>query len=345
MYFSLFSLIFFVALITFSANPSPKTFLAQINHLRDIQGRGGESLFFSQKTNLLEKPELSIVEENSIKAISPPQALSARVFGAFFGQDLPETPPIIREYIVEEGDSLWSIAEKFNLSVETLLWANDLSKNSKILPGQKLIILPLDGVIHHVKSGDTVSEIAKRYKGKIEEIIAFNELSDQADIYIGDILIIPGGKMPLSPPLSPTQIPLAHAYFIFPTQGKISQRLHWYNAVDIANNCGTPIYAAAGGRVLKVKMTSSRSKWAFGGKGNHLTILHPNGVVTYYGHILTSFVNPGEKVYQGQRIALMGGYPGSPGAGNSTGCHLHFGVRGAKNPLASYSLGSQIRYK
>ena len=91
---------------------------------------------------------------------------------------------------------------------------------------------------------------------------------------------------------------------------------------------------AAGGRVLKVRLTSSTSRWAFGGAGNHITILHPNGVVTTYGHIATSFVNPGDEVSQGQIIALIGGQPGTPGAGRSTACHLHFGVSGAKNPFA-----------
>jgi hypothetical protein len=80
--------------------------------------------------------------------------------------------------------------------------------------------------------------------------------------------------------------------------------LHWYNAIDFDGQCGDPIFAAAGGKVLKVKLTSSTSRWAFEGAGNHLTILHPNGVVTFYGHLLTSFVNPGDQVSQGQIIAL-----------------------------------------
>ncbi len=53
-----------------------------------------------------------------------------------------------------------------------------------------------------------------------------------------------------------------------------------------------------------------------------------------YGHIQTSLVNPGSQVYQGQVIALLGGAPGTPGAGSSTGCHVHFGVSGARNPFA-----------
>ena len=97
--------------------------------------------------------------------------------------------------------------------------------------------------------------------------------------------------------------------------------------MDFANSCGASIFAAAGGEVLKVKYG-----WNLGA-GNVLTILHPNGVVTSYGHILKSLVNPGEQVSQGQMIALIGGQPGTSGAGISTGCHVHFSVVGAANPF------------
>lgn len=242
-----------------------------------------------------------------------------------------ETRREIIEYTVEPGDSLLDIAEKFNISLETLLWANDLTKNSIIRPGQKLIILPVSGVIHYVKSGDTLSEIAKKYKGDINEIIAFNELSGEGDIYVGDILIIPNGVLPSSPKSEYSETPLAKSYFISPISSpyKITKGLHWYNAVDLSNGqCGSPIYAAAQGTVQKVKFGWNR------GYGNYLTILHPNGIVTTYAHLQEILVGAGEEVSQGQIIALMGGQPGTPGSGHSTGCHLHFEVHGARNPFA-----------
>ena len=288
-----------------------------------------------------ESPDFLLVQKNSLVEISPPAIITPQVLGALTGESEPEdVQKIIVEYIVEPGDSLWSLAEKFNISLNTILWANDLKKSSTIKPGQKLVIPPVSGVIHYVKSGDTLSEIAKNYKAKTEEILAFNELSSEEDIYIGDILIIPNGVMP-SPPVkyvpAPAEVPLASNFFISPILPpyKITQGLHWYNAVDLSRgNCGEPIYAAAGGKVLKVKLTSSRSRSALGGLGNHLTILHPSGVVTLYAHLLLSIVSPGEEVSQGQLIGFMGGEPGTAGAGKSTGCHLHFGVQGAKNPLA-----------
>ena len=236
-----------------------------------------------------ESPEFLLVENSSLRAATPPTKFSPQVFGALVGgYELEDTKKVITEYIVESGDNLWSIATKFNVSLNTLLWANDLNKYTYIQSGQKLIILPVSGVVHHVKSGDTISTIAKKYKGKTDEIIAFNDLSGEGDIYIGDIVIVPNGEMP-APSLqyAPVWVPLANSYFICPIASpcRITQGLHWYNAIDFSHGkCGEPIYSAAAGTVLKVKLTSSRSRWAFGGAGNHLTILHPNGVVTMYGH-------------------------------------------------------------
>lgn len=285
-----------------------------------------------------ELPEFLFVQNNSFQAISPPYMITPRVLGALVGGfTFEDTEKIIVEYMVDPGDNLWSIAAKFGISLKTILWANNLTKTT-IQPGQKLIIPPVSGVIHHVKTGDTVSAIAKKYKTTTEDIISFNELSGEADIFISDILIVPGGVIS-SPTVkrATTWVPVVKSYFIcpIPSPCRITQGLHWYNAIDFSHGkCGEPVYAAAGGKVLKVKLTNSTSRWAFSGAGNHLTILHPNGVVTMYGHILNSFVNPGDDVYQGQIIAFIGGQPGTPGAGRSTGCHLHFGVSGASNPFA-----------
>lgn len=286
----------------------------------------------------LESPDFLLIQRNSLRASLPPTSFSSQVLGALVGYgDLPDTRREVVEYIIEPGDSLWSIAREFNVSLDSILWANELRQSSIIQPGQKLVIPPVSGVIYHVKSGDTISQIAQTHKGKVSEIIAFNELSSEGDIFIGDILVIPDGVMP--PPSSmaaPIYIPLAKSYFICPIASpcRITQGLHWYNAVDFSHGkCGEPVYAAAAGTVLKVKLTNSTSRWAFGGAGNHLTILHPNGVVTMYGHISKSLVIPGQSVSQGQMIALVGGQPGTPGAGSSSGCHVHLGVSGARNPF------------
>jgi murein DD-endopeptidase MepM/ murein hydrolase activator NlpD len=279
--------------------------------------------FYSQNPFAFSKtwqnlPEFVFVDNNSLKFSLPPAFVSGKVLGTMVEEQRKE----IQEYIVEEGDTLFSISKKFGISLETILWANNLDKNSVIKPGQKLIILPVDGVLHEVRAGDTLSEIAKKYQAKIEDIISFNELESPDDIYIGDILIIPGGKMPSPKPAPQPLAPLAQGYFICPVAGgcRITQGLHFYNAVDFSNGkCGEPILATAGGTVLKAGWNRTA--------GNYVKILHPNGVVTMYGHLQTIFISPGEQVSQGQIIGTMGA------TGRATGCHLHFDVFGAKNPF------------
>ncbi len=292
-----------------------------------------QDLFANPSKNFLrESPEMTFIQKNSMVGLSPPVTITPQVLGSMLGtiEDEAEARNGIIEYIVESGDTFSSITAKYDVSLETILWANDLSSKSIIRPGQKLVILPVSGVVYHIKKGDTLSEIAETYKGKSPEIITFNGLSSEGDIFIGDILIIPNGKMPAPKTYyAASQVPIGSSYFICPhAVCRITQGLHWYNAIDFGGKCGDPIYAAAAGIVQRVKYG-----WN-GGAGNYLTILHPNGVVTMYGHIQKSLVAPGQAVSQGQMIALMGGKPGTSGAGRSTGCHVHFGVRGSRNPFA-----------
>jgi len=278
-------------------------------------------------------PNLCLVQENSLIGVSAPITVTPKVLGSLIGTaSIPETNKEIVEYIVEDKDTLWSIAINFGVSLNTVLWANNLTKNSVIKPGQKLIIPPVTGVIHYVKKGDTISSIAKKYKVKKDEIIAFNEISKPGKIFIGDILIIPNGKIPANK-LNYSQIaqvPVGSNYFICPIfpPCRITQGLHWYNAIDFSHkgiSCGEPVLASAGGIIQKIGYHRIA--------GNYIRILHPNGVVTFYGHLSKIIVSVGQKVSQGQIIGYIGhtGYTIPTGP---AGCHLHFEVRGAKNPFA-----------
>jgi murein DD-endopeptidase MepM/ murein hydrolase activator NlpD len=236
------------------------------------------------------------------------------------------------KYIVQSGDSASSIAVKFGINTDTILWANNLGETDYIKPGQELLILPINGVFVKIMAKDTVASLAKKYKGKEEEIRSFNNLYDDAKLVAGNSIVIPDGEMvsvvakPSSKVTAPkyaqnkTQI---SNWLISPTTGKNWGRLHGYNSVDVANACGTPIYAAAAGKVT----LSDGIGWNYG-YGKYIMIRHSNGVVTLYGHTSRILVEVGEQVEQGQLIALMGT------TGRSSGCHLHFEVRGASNPLA-----------
>ncbi len=121
-------------------------------------------------------------------------------------------------------------------------------------------------------------------------------------------------------------LPDLGGYFSIPTSGWNWGHLHSYNAVDIANACGTPIYAAAEGTVAE----SNDGSWN-DGYGSYIVINHPNNVSTKYSHNKKNFVSIGQYILRGDLIAYIGNTGNTHGP---TGCHLHFEVRGAKNPFA-----------
>ncbi|MBI4359371.1 MAG: LysM peptidoglycan-binding domain-containing protein [Candidatus Nealsonbacteria bacterium] len=304
------------------------------------QNNSSHYLALGPSAGILQLPDFYLIQKNSLKAVLPTGIVKPQVLATLSGteEELEGRRGGVIEYTVAENDTLSSIAQQFNISLETVLWANNLNKNSVISAGKKLVILPVSGVMYVVGPGDTLSDIVKKYKGNLNETIAFNELTNENEVFAGDIVIVPHGLLPSPAIKKPTSTwaPLTAGYFICPIGApcRVTQGLHWYNAIDFSRGqCGEPIYAAAAGRVQKVKLTTSTSRWAFGGAGNHITILHPNGVVTFYGHLLSAIVDPGDEVSQGQIIAYMGGGRGMAGAGLSTGCHVHFQVVGAKNPF------------
>ena len=235
-------------------------------------------------------------------------------------------------YIVRSGDSLSQIAKMFGVSVNTIIWANDI-KGGIIAPGQRLVILPVSGIQHTVKKGDTVGSIAKKYKTDIGEILTFNGLSDGSNLKEGDALIIPDGEQGLSADqrslTGTTEIrqatPDYKGYYIRPLSyedGRKTQGIHGYNGVDIGAAMGTAIRAAAEGDVIVAR----QSGWN-GGYGRYMVVQHANGTQTLYGHLSSIAVPEGTYVSQGQVIGFVGN------TGKSTGPHLHFEVRGAKNPF------------
>ncbi len=241
----------------------------------------------------------------------------------------------ISTYIVRSGDTLARIAEMFDVSVNTIMWSNDMTKSSVLKVGQTLVILPITGVMHTVVSGDTLSTIAKKYGGDTEEIAAFNDMKVGAKLSIGDTILIPDGQVSSSIRPSATSNsssakvftsssgPAYEGYYSKPfISGRKTQGLHGYNAVDYGMPVGSSLFAAASGKVI----ISKGSGWN-GGYGDYVVIQHSNNTQTVYAHMSSVSVSVGQTVKQGQII----GYSGN--TGKSTGAHLHFEVRGAKNPF------------
>lgn len=245
------------------------------------------------------------------------------------GNTSPRSGDHISLYVVRDGDSLSQIAKMFGVTTNTIIWANDIKERSLIREGQQLVILPISGVRHSVEKGETLSGIAKKYKGNLEEILEFNGLSSDATLAVGDVIVVPDGEVATPVYKGASNIvrggnsPSYSGYYIRPLNGGVrSQGLHGYNAVDLAAPAGTPIFAAASGTVI----ISKDYGWN-GGYGRYVVIKHDNGTQTLYAHTSSNIVSVGKYVVQGQVV----GYVGS--TGKSTGNHLHFEIRGAKNPF------------
>lgn len=231
-------------------------------------------------------------------------------------------------YVVREGDTLNSVAEMFGVSPQTIMWANNMTSKT-IKPDDTLIILPVSGVRHTVVKGDTISTIAKKYKGDAQEIAEFNHMELTDSLKIGQQIIIPDGEITLTTTKASASVtssaskPSYDGYYVRPLSGgRKTQGIHGFNAVDLAAPIGTAVYASAGGKVIV-----SRSSGWNGGYGSYIVISHDNGTQTLYAHLSQVNVSIGDVVAQGETIGAVGS------TGKSTGPHLHFEVRGAKNPF------------
>lgn len=251
-------------------------------------------------------------------------------------------------YVVRPGDSLSEIAQMFGVSVNTILWANNITNRNIIKPGMTLTILPISGIRHIIKKGETLASIAKKYHGDINDIALYNNISPNTVITSGTTILIPGGEMvgtlhtvrgiyrrhhrithAPSNPYRGGSGPAIPGFFGNPLPGGIiTQGLHGWNAVDIGAPMWTRIHAAAPGIVI----ISRVGGWN-GGYGNYVVINHGNGTQTLYAHMVRDISHVGERVSRGEVI----GYVGM--TGEATGPHLHFEVRGAYNPFVSCTVG------
>lgn len=250
--------------------------------------------------------------------------------------EVPKRPrKEIVSYTVIGGDTIIGIAKRFNISPESVLWANERTElNPEFLRiGQELLIPPTTGVLHEVKSGDSIDALAKKYKADSAAIIALeaNALTSPYTLIPGQKIMVPGGEKPYTPKVVygysgpiPTNARRGSGSFGWPINGVITQQF-WtgHRGIDIGARIGSTIVAADNGYVVLVAYDEF-------GYGKHVMINHGNGFETLYAHLSTILVSPGQSVARGQAIGLSGN------TGRSSGPHLHFEVRyvgGQRNPF------------
>jgi murein DD-endopeptidase MepM/ murein hydrolase activator NlpD len=245
-------------------------------------------------------------------------------------QPLTEIPKRPRRgvitHTVQPGDTAQSIAEAFDLQSTTILWSNpDIEDVPDLLRiGQKVIILPVDGVYHTVAEGDTLESIAEKYKAEVEAItsLSYNVLHPPLyRIQEGMQLIVPGGTKPYVPrrvtrytgPVP--QGARGTGAFTWPVLGTLTQGYWWgHRAIDIGAPTGSAVLASDGGYIAFVG-------WTDIGYGYLIIIDHANGYSSYYAHLSQMYVTLGQRVERAQVIGAVGN------TGNSSGPHLHLEIR------------------
>ena len=262
---------------------------------------------------------------------------------------IPTRPRVdVLIYTVEQGDSVFAIAETFGIKPETILWGNSQAMGDNphaLVPGQELNILPVNGTYHHWREGESLTKVAEFYGVDPQAIVEWP--GNGFDIYDFDVenpgiepgtmLIIPGGAREMinyGPPRIPRDNPaVARTYgpgycgaimegsvgigtFIWPTTERWLSGYDYnpganHPAIDIAGETGNSVWAADNGVVVY-------AGWSNSGYGYLVVIDHGNGWQSLYAHLSVVNVGCGQSVYQGTPVGALGS------TGQSTGSHLHF---------------------
>ncbi len=266
---------------------------------------------------------------------------------------LPEKPRYeIKKYTVVEGDTIFGIAEKFNLDPSTVLWGNLYTLGDdphRLFPGTEINILPGNGVLHRWSAGEGLNGVARYYDVEPDVIVNWpgntlnpDEIGDYAapNIEPGTDLFVPGGERDFitwsapritrdNPAVAKNIGPgacgvimdgaVGNGTFIWPAPQRFISGYDYspatnHYAIDIGGYLGDPLFASDNGVVVY-------SGWNDYGYGYMVVIDHGGGWQTLYAHMSEIYYGCGASVFQGDVIGLMGS------TGNSSGPHLHFEMR------------------
>jgi murein DD-endopeptidase MepM/ murein hydrolase activator NlpD len=227
-------------------------------------------------------------------------------------------------YTVRSGDTISGIAQRFDLSMDSLISFNNIQDARTLKVGTLLTIPSSSGLRYRVKRGDYLGGIANKFGVALNDLLDWNNLETSV-IVPGQELFIPNARL--------SEMERNRVFgrlFIYPTRGRITDRFgmrrdpftgmrRFHNGVDLAGPVGTPVIASMSGRVAMLGYNPTY--------GKYLILTHPEGFQTLYGHLSAFRVQKGQAVQQGQRIADMGN------TGYSTGSHLHFSIFHRGEPI------------
>ena len=235
-------------------------------------------------------------------------------------------------YRIRPGDMIGLIAEKYDISQDTLISVNNIRASRLIQPGQYLKIPSEEGILYTVKKdGETPTSISQKYDVDAVKCAFVNKMGLEEPLKAGNSIFVPGAEMD-----SITLSEINGDLFRKPLHGwyrltsyfgwrpsPFTGRRSWHGGLDMACPHGTRIYAGMDGRVAETGYNNTY--------GNYVIINHGNGYKTLYGHMSRIDCKKGQWVNTNTVIGRVGS------TGASTGPHLHFTVfkRGKMvNPLS-----------
>jgi len=266
---------------------------------------------------------------------------------------IPDRPRSeVIQYTAVQGDTIYSIAERFKLKPESIGWSNIRRYVEVLRPGDVVNIPPVDGVYLQVVGSKTIADYASLYKVNDPFVIIDSEynhlfgMSPDTILPSGTWIFIPGGEAePITwnpgvtvettgprkgyvsqfAPGDPgscgnVQNPGGGAAWVDPLPGSTFVRgfSSIHSGVDLSDPVGTPVRAANSGAVIF-------AGWNNWGYGNAIVLVH-GPFLTLYGHLSSIGVGCGQLVSAGQVIGAVGT------TGNSSGPHLHFEIRNGNTP-------------
>ena len=245
-------------------------------------------------------------------------------------------------YIAKKDDTLWSIAQRFDLSADTIIGSNSPEKINNIRAGTVLRIPDREGVFVRIQDGEAIESIATLYRTKIDQICSANGIDQILQLSSGREIFLPGASYAAVIQTGSGKIKvttgresLLRETLIWPVNGRVSSLFGWrsysygsggsfHSGLDIVAPQGRSVVSAKDGIVVY-------AGW-MGGYGKTVVIDHNDSITTLYGHCSELTVRKGDPVYSGQVISYVGS------TGRSTGSHLHFEVRKNSYPVDPLSV-------
>lgn len=287
------SIALFIAFLGFGMNPS-NAMMDSAGHeitendSEDLKAKSGDEKFLEES----EKAKLTILMAKELKNPSEKK------------KQLKVTT-----YRVKRNETLAEIATRFKVSMESIAGSSNIKIDDTLYPGQILSIPNKSGLLYKMKTGDTVAKVASLYKVNLDEIMLENKLDDLDILRPGQKVFLPGAVIP--DPAPKWVIPVASRIVTSNFGFRTFPRRKFHEGLDL-KAFYEPIAAARNGKVIY-------AGW-MGGYGNVVVIEHTDDFKTLYAHNSKLFVQRGDYVLAGKKIARSGS------TGYSFGPHLHFEV-------------------